>query len=137
MGAVVSGTIGAGGTAIGVIPQFMVDRGWCNPSMTECHITDSMHSRKQMLADMGRGAIALPGGIGTMDELMDLLTAKQLGLYDHPIVILNIDGFWNHLISQFDHADSVGMMRHSDMNSHLWEEATTPEQAVEIIIRSL
>ncbi|MDE7143805.1 MAG: TIGR00730 family Rossman fold protein, partial [Muribaculaceae bacterium] len=65
MGAVVKGTLEAGGHAVGVIPQFMVDRGWANPDMSEIHVTDGMHTRKRMLADLGCGAIALPGGIGT------------------------------------------------------------------------
>lgn len=134
MGAVVRGTLDGGGRAIGVIPRFMVERGWANPSMTELHVTDSMHTRKQMLADLGCGAIALPGGLGTMDELMDLLTQCQLGLYGGPVVILNIDGFWDALLEQLRHADACDMMRHSDLNPTPWAEATTPEQALEIIL---
>ncbi|MDE7388249.1 MAG: TIGR00730 family Rossman fold protein, partial [Muribaculaceae bacterium] len=116
MGAVVRGTLDGGGRAIGVIPRFLVELGWANPSMTELHVTDTMHTRKQMLADLGCGAIALPGGLGTMDELMDLLTQCQLGLYGGPVVILNIDGFWDSLLQQLRHADACDMMRHSDMN---------------------
>lgn len=134
MGAVVKGTLDAGGHAVGVIPQFMVDRGWANPDMSEIHVTDGMHTRKRMLADLGCGAIALPGGIGTMDELMDLLTARQLGLCRKPVVILDIDGFWDGLLRQFDHADSIGMMRHSGMDENLWQVAGTPAEAINIII---
>ncbi len=134
MGAVVRGTLEAGGRAVGVIPRFMADRGWRNPDMTECHITADMHSRKRLLAALGRGAIALPGGIGTMDELMDLLTARQLGLYDRPVVILDIDGFWSGLLEQMTHADSCSMMRHSSMNEVLYEVADTPARAIEIIL---
>lgn len=137
MGAVVRGTLEAGGRAIGVIPQFMVERGWQNPHMTELHITDSMHSRKQLLAQLGCGAIALPGGLGTMDELMDLLTWCQLGLYDNPVVILNIDGFWNRLLDQMRHADECSMMRHSGMNTQLWHVAETPAEALDIILTRL
>lgn len=134
MGAVVRGTLAAGGKAIGVIPRFMVERGWANPHMTELHVTDDMHARKRLLAEMGIGAIALPGGIGTMDELMDLLTARQLGLHDAPVVILDIDGFWSGLLEQLAHADSIGMMRHSGMNESLWEVAHTPAEAIETIL---
>lgn len=136
MGAVVRGTLAGGGRAIGVIPKFMVERGWANPLMTELHVTDGMHSRKQKLAALGCGAIALPGGIGTMDELMDLLTARQLGLFHHPVVILNIDGFWDGVLRQFAHADGIGMMRHSGMNHDLWQTAATPAEAIGIILDS-
>lgn len=134
MGAVVRGTLSGGGHAIGVIPEFMVERGWKNPLMSEVHVTADMHERKRMLADLGCGAIALPGGVGTMDELMDLMAAKQLGLYDHPIVMLNINGFWDGILAQMAHADSCSMMRHSAMNESLWAVAETPAQAVEIIL---
>lgn len=133
MGAVVGGTLEGGGRAIGVIPRFMIDRGWQNPLMSECHVTADMHERKALLARLGCGAIALPGGIGTMDELMDLLTMSQLGLYSRPIVILNINGFWDSLLHQFAHADSLSMMRHSGVNTSLWKVATTPAEALKII----
>lgn len=133
MGRVVDGTLSVeGGRAIGVIPQFMVDRGWANPRMTELHVTADMHSRKQLLAQLGNGAIALPGGLGTLDELMDLLTHCQLGLYHHPVVILNVDGFYDNLLRQLQHADDMQMMRHFDLATNLWQVATTPAEAVRL-----
>lgn len=136
MGEVVNGSIEGGGAAIGVIPQFMVDRGWANPLMTELHVTTDMAQRKQMLADLGQGAIALPGGLGTLDELMDLLTRCQLGLYHHPVVILNVAGFYDNLLRQLRHADSCKMMRHFDLPGNLWQVALTPAEAVEIFKQS-
>lgn len=137
MGEVVRGTLSVpDADAIGVIPQFMVERGWANPAMTRLHVTDSMHSRKQMLADLGCGAIALPGGLGTLDELMDLLTQCQLGMYTNPVVILNIDGFYNNLLAQLEHADSCSMMRHMGLPGNLWLVATTPAQAVNLILNN-
>lgn len=134
MGAVVDGTLSLpGGRAIGVIPQFMVDRGWANPLMTELHVTSDMAERKQMLADLGCGAIALPGGIGTLDELMDLLTRCQLGMYTNPVVILNIDGFYDNLIAHLRHADACSMMRHLGLPGDLWREARTPAEALRLI----
>lgn len=136
MGAVVRGSLSVpGGKAVGVIPQFMVDRGWANPAMTELHVTADMHTRKQLLADLGNGAIALPGGIGTLDELMDLLTHCQLGLYTHPVVILNVNGFYDHLIAQLRHADACSMMRHFGLPADLWREASTPAAALNIILQ--
>lgn len=137
MGAVVDGTLQAGGCAIGVIPQFMVDRGWQNPRMSRCHITPDMATRKALLASLGCGAIALPGGIGTLDELMDLLTRCQLGLYHHPVVILNHSGFYDSLLQQFAHADACGMMRHTGLPGQLWQVASTAREAIDIIVNHL
>ncbi|MDE6144717.1 MAG: TIGR00730 family Rossman fold protein, partial [Muribaculaceae bacterium] len=125
MGEVVRGTLASGGEAIGVIPQFMVDRGWANPLMTELHVTADMYERKRLLSTLGCGAVALPGGLGTLDELMDLLTQCQLGLYRHPVVILNTDGFYDSLLAQLHHADSCRMMRHFDLPDNLWQVADT------------
>lgn len=134
MGAVVDGTLEIdGGKAIGVIPQFMIDRGWANPRMTELHVTADMSERKRLLATLGSGAIALPGGIGTLDELMDLLAQCQLGLYHHPVVILNTDGFYDNLLRHLRHVDSCAMMRHLDLPGDLWREASTPAEALDII----
>lgn len=135
MGAVVEGTLEVeGGTAVGVIPQFMVDRGWANPRMTELHVVADMAERKLMLADLGWGAIALPGGIGTLDELMDLLTRCQLGQYHRPVVILNLAGFYDNLIAQLEHADACHMMRHFDLPGNLWQVASTPARAISMIL---
>lgn len=134
MGAVVQGTLSvSSGRAIGVIPQFMVDRGWANPRMTELHVTADMAERKRLLADLGCGAVALPGGIGTLDELMDLLAQCQLGLYAKPVVILNVDGFYDGLLAQLEHADACSMMRHLTGDRALWQEARTPADAISII----
>lgn len=133
MGEVVRGTLDGGGEAIGVIPQFMVDRGWANPQMTSLHVTADMAERKRLLADLGIGAIALPGGIGTLDELMDLLTQCQLGLYHKPVVILNVNGFYDNLLAQLEHADQCHMMRHFDLPGNLWRTASTAKEAVAAI----
>lgn len=134
MGAVVDGTLDvSGGKAIGVIPEFMVERGWANPRMTELRITADMAERKKMLAALGSGAVALPGGIGTLDELMDLLAQCQLGLYHHPVVILNTNGFYDGLLQHLENVDACGMMRHLDLPGNLWKVAHTPQEAMDII----
>lgn len=134
MGQVVSGTLAGGAPAVGVIPQFMVDRGWANPSMSELHVTADMYERKRLLAQLGCGAVALPGGLGTLDELMDLLTQCQLGLYHNPVVILNVDGFYDNLLAQLTHADTCSMMRHFDLPGNLWQVAETPARAAKIFL---
>ena len=81
------GALDNGGKAIGVIPQFMVEQNWHHTGLTELHITGSMHERKQKMANLSDAVIALPGGCGTIEELSEIITWKQLGLYLNPIVI--------------------------------------------------
>lgn len=87
------GALDNGGKAIGVIPQFMVEHGWHHTGLTELRITESMHERKQTMASLSDAVIALPGGCGTIEELSEIITWKQLGLYFNPIVILNVNGY--------------------------------------------
>lgn len=134
MGALVDGTLQSGGRAVGVIPRFMVDMGWHNRNMSTLHVVDTMHERKAMMAGLSVGAIALPGGVGTLDELMEIVTWRQLGLYRHPVVILNIDGYYDGLLAMLGHAASSGMMRHVDDDEPLWHVAVTPQDAMDIIM---
>lgn len=120
-----------GGEAIGIIPQFMVDHGWDYDKMSQLIVVKGMHERKQMMADRSDAVIALPGGCGTWDELMEIITWKQLGLYVGPIVILNINGYYDLLLAMFDKALKENFMgvRHAD----LWNVAQTPEEAIDLI----
>lgn len=97
MCAVSDGALAAGGTVTGVIPHFMVEQNWCHKGLTELVEVDNMHERKQRMADLSDAAIALPGGCGTLEELLEVITWKQLGLYLNPIVILNINGYFDPL----------------------------------------
>jgi uncharacterized protein (TIGR00730 family) len=120
-----------GGVAIGIIPQFMIDHGWQYDKMSQMIVVNGMHERKQMMADESDAVIALPGGCGTWDELIEIITWKQLGLYSGPIVILNQDGYYDPLLMMFDHAlkDNFMGVRHAD----LWSVATTVEEAMDMI----
>ncbi len=129
MGALIDAVNAVGGRTIGVIPKFMIAHGWQHEQMTELIVTKDMHERKERMAEMGDACITLPGGIGTLEELLEVITWKQLGLYDKPIVILNIDGFFDPLLSQLDKAIAQNFMR--PMHSALWTVATTPEEALE------
>jgi len=133
MSAVVDGTLSAGGHAIGVIPQFMVDRGWLNPRMSEVHITPDMHSRKALMARLSIGTIALPGGIGTFDELLEIITWRQLRIYRHPVVIVNTGHYFDRLLDALRNAADCGLMRHFH-DLRLWHVVTTPAEAVETIL---
>lgn len=125
------GALENGGKAIGVIPRFMVEQGWHHTGLTELHITESMHSRKELMAKLSDAVIALPGGCGTMEELCEIITWKQLGLYLNPIVILNINGYYDPLIAQLAKAVEEHFM--GELHSRIWSVATTPAEAIEII----
>lgn len=131
MRAVEDGALDSGGRAIGVIPQFMVEQNWHHPALSELRITADMHERKQTMANLSDAIIALPGGCGTMEELCEIITWKQLGIYLNPIVILNTNGYYDHLIAQLQHAIEEHFM--GKIHGDIWSVATTPEEALEII----
>ena len=131
MCAVEEGALSAGGKAIGVIPRFMIEAGWHHQSLTELRITESMHERKRTMADLSDAVIALPGGCGTIEELSEIITWKQLGLYFNPIVILNINGYYDHFIAQLEKAIEEHFM--GKIHGNIWSVASTPEEALEII----
>ena len=93
-----------GGEVTGVIPHFMVEQNWHHTGLTELIEVTSMHERKQIMADMSDGVIALPGGCGTLEELLEIITWKQLGLYLKPVVILNINHFYDPLLEMLNQA---------------------------------
>ncbi|NPV93050.1 MAG: TIGR00730 family Rossman fold protein [Firmicutes bacterium] len=106
MGAMAEATLQQGGKVIGVIPQALVDREIAHPDLTELHIVKSMHQRKALMAELADGFIALPGGLGTLEEFCEVLTWAQLGMHQKPCGMLNLDGYYQHLIEFFDHAVS-------------------------------
>ena len=117
MAAVARGALNAGGEVVGVIPQFMVDQGWNNPDSTKTIVTQTMHERKATICEISDALVALPGGIGTFEELLECLTWKQLGLHHNPVVILNTDGYYDKLLACIDQMVEEQMMRpiHKDM----------------------
>lgn len=98
MGIVADACLGAGGRVVGVIPDFMVERELAMDGLTELHVTDSMHSRKALMAERADAFIALPGGFGTLDELFEILTWRQVGLHDKPVGLLNFSGYYDSLL---------------------------------------
>jgi len=115
MGAVADGALTAGGEAIGVIPQELVDRELAHSGLTELHIVGSLHERKALMADLSDAFVALPGGFGTLDELMEQLTWAQLGLHAKPVGLLDVAGYWGPLIALARHATEEGFVRESDL----------------------
>lgn len=134
MGAVTDGTLDAGGEVTGVIPKFMVDNGWLYDRLEDVVITADMHQRKHMMSDMADAVIAMPGGVGTMEELVETLTWRQLRLVTYPVIILNTKGYYDPLLAMLDHAIGEGFMKPS--HSQLWQVADTPAQAVALLDES-
>ncbi|MDR3685052.1 MAG: TIGR00730 family Rossman fold protein [Geothrix sp.] len=104
MGLVADTVLQLGGQAVGVIPEALMRREIAHRHLTELHITRSMHERKSMMADLSDGFIALPGGLGTLEELFEIWTWAQLGLHDKPCGLLNVEGYFDALITFLDHA---------------------------------
>ena len=120
-----------GGEVTGVIPRFMVEQNWHHTGLTELIEVGSMHERKQKMASLSDGIIALPGGCGTLEELLEIITWKQLGLYLNPIVILNTNGFFDPLLAMLQRAMDENFMR--QQHGTIWHVASTPQEAVELI----
>ena len=102
MGLIADAVLSRGGRAVGVIPQFLMDKEVGHTGLTELIITENMHQRKQKMADISDGVITLPGGFGTMEEFFEVLTWLQLGLHNNPIGLLNVEGFYDPLLMQMD-----------------------------------
>ncbi|HWD87387.1 MAG TPA: TIGR00730 family Rossman fold protein [Mucilaginibacter sp.] len=102
MGLLADNMLRHGGRAIGVIPQFLMDKEVGHTGLTELHIVETMHQRKQLMNDLCDAIIMLPGGFGTLEEFFEVLTWLQLGLHNKPIGILNANGFYDFLLKQMD-----------------------------------
>ena len=131
MAAVADATLAAGGEVTGVIPRFMIEQGWHHTGLTRLIETETMHERKRMMADLSDGVIALPGGCGTLEELLEIITWKQLGLYLNPIIILNINGFYNPLLEMLQRAVEGNFMRKEHVA--IWKVASTAEEAINLL----
>jgi len=110
MGVLADAALEAGGEVVGVIPQHLVDHEVAHPGLTELHVTASMHERKAMMADLADGFLALPGGLGTLEELAEILTWSQLGLQSKPFGLLDVAGFFDPLLDFLDHTVTEGFV---------------------------
>ena len=102
MGLMADAVLSRGGKAIGVIPRFLMDKEVGHTGLTQLHIVENMHQRKQMMNDLSDGIITLPGGLGTLEEFFEVLTWLQLGLHSHPTGLLNVGGYYDSLLKQLD-----------------------------------
>jgi uncharacterized protein (TIGR00730 family) len=111
MGALAEGALGAGGEVIGIMPKHLVDREVAHTGLTELHVVSSMHERKALLAELSDGFLAMPGGLGTMEELFEIWTWGQLGLHRKPYGLLEMNGFFAPLLAFIDHAVGEGFIQ--------------------------
>jgi uncharacterized protein (TIGR00730 family) len=111
MGILADAILAAGGEAIGVIPQSMIDEELAHAKLTKLHVVDTMHQRKALMAELADGFAALPGGFGTADELFEILTWAQLRYHAKPIGLLNIDGFFDPLLAWLDRCVEDGFLK--------------------------
>jgi uncharacterized protein (TIGR00730 family) len=110
MGAIADAALSAGGEVIGVIPQGLVDREVAHRGLTDLRIVSTLHERKAAMADLADAFVALPGGLGTLEELSEVASWAQLGLHDKPIGLLDVDGYFGSLLAYFDHAVEEGFL---------------------------
>jgi uncharacterized protein (TIGR00730 family) len=111
MGVIADEVMAAGGRAIGVIPELLVNKEVGHDGLSELHVVPDMHQRKKMMADLADAFVALPGGAGTLEELFEVFTWAQLGYHRKAVAVLNIDGFYDPLISMLEHTVQEGFMR--------------------------
>ncbi|MBM3419499.1 MAG: TIGR00730 family Rossman fold protein [Bacteroidetes bacterium] len=128
MGRVADAAMESGGNVTGVIPGFMQEEGWGHNSVNEMIVTDDMHNRKKTMFGMADAVVALPGGIGTLEELTEAITLKQLGIFNGPVVILNTLGFYDLFLSMLDKMIAENFLR--PQHREIWTVATTPHEVV-------
>jgi uncharacterized protein (TIGR00730 family) len=116
MGALAEGALTAGGEVIGVIPRSMVEREWAHAKITELHVCASMHERKATMAEKADAFLALPGGLGTLEEIFEVWTWRQLGFHDKPVGFLDADGFWTPLMDTLRGIVSAGFLSPSALD---------------------
>jgi uncharacterized protein (TIGR00730 family) len=133
MGALADAALGAGGKVIGVIPGVIIDLEIAHPGLTELHIVGTMHERKALMASRADAFIALPGGYGTLDEFIEILTWAQLRIHMKPCVMVNVGGYYDPLLAFFDRAVADGLIKPE--NRHLLQVASDASEALEIIER--
>jgi len=118
MGAVASGVLSSGGQVTGIIPEFLVDMEATRHSLgqlDELVITENMHERKHMMFERADAFVTLPGGIGTLEEIVEIMTWAQLGRHEKPMVFANIEGFWNPMLDLIDHMRDQGFIHRANL----------------------
>jgi uncharacterized protein (TIGR00730 family) len=131
MGLIADSVLAAGGRAYGVIPTALVNLEVAHTGLTELHRVETMHERKAKMTDLADAFLALPGGVGTLDELFEAWSWNALGYHKKPFCLLNVDGFWDGMIRFIDHATTSGFLSERRRSQLLVAE--TPEEALEML----
>ena len=122
MGVIADAVLEQGGKVHGVIPQMLLEKEIAHQGLTELHVVASMHARKTMMAALSDGFIALPGGFGTLEEIIEIVTWGQLHFHDKPCGLLNVEGYFDHLLAWLDHASQEGFLRQENRDMILVDE---------------
>ncbi len=126
MGTLASELMSLGGEVTGVIPQHLMTKEVAHPGLTHLHVVKDMHERKQLMYKLSDAFLVLPGGMGTLDELFEIVTWRQLGLHAKPVALLNINNYFSHLLSFLDHTVDQGLVKQVDrqliFSSSDWDE---------------
>jgi uncharacterized protein (TIGR00730 family) len=128
MGRMAAAALDAGGKVTGILPRFMDELEWGNRALTELRIVDDMHERKRLMLELGDAVIALPGGCGTLEELFEAIAWKRLGLYFGPVVLVNVNGFYDPCIQLLDRTVDEGFM--NPKHREMWTVVARPEEVV-------
>ena len=133
MGALANATLARGGEVVGVMPQRLVDKEIAHQGLTELRVVGSMHERKALMAELSDAFVALPGGIGTLEELFEVWTWGQLGLHRKPYGILEVNGFFAPLLSFLDHAVTEGFV--TPISRARWRNADSVTSVMQILAK--
>ncbi len=131
MGAMADEMLKLNGNVTGIIPGFMQKMGWAHPDLKEINIVETMHERKELMMKDVDAIISMPGGVGTLEELLEAITLKQLGLFLKPIIILNTNCFYDPLLSHFEEMIDQHFMR--PLHGKIWQVASEPEEVTGLI----
>jgi uncharacterized protein (TIGR00730 family) len=131
MGRMAEAALAAGGKVIGVMPRFMDELEWSNRSLTELRIVDDMHERKRIMLELSDAVVALPGGCGTLEELFEAITWKRLGLFFGPVVLVNVNGFYDPCVALLDRAVDERFM--DEKHRAMWSVVAEPEAVPEAL----
>ncbi len=131
MGCIADAVLQSGGTVKGIIPRFLEEREVAHYGLSELHVVETMHERKMRLAEWGDAYLVLPGGFGTLDELMEVITWKHLGHHQKPIILLNLNGFWDQLLLFFDRIAAERMLPVD--HASYYRACTTVEETLQLL----
>jgi uncharacterized protein (TIGR00730 family) len=131
MGRLAAAAMEAGGKVVGVLPRFMDELEWGHPALTEMRVVDDMHERKRVMLELSGAAIALPGGCGTLEELLEAVTWKRLGLYFGPVVLVNVNRFFDPCIELLNRCVDERFM--DEKHRAMWSVAEDPESVIETL----